>query len=1280
MGRASLGAAWAPLALAALLAVHSAGPAAAGLVATDSYSCDPATCRPPACLCPSNSPPGGLPLAQVPQFVLISHDNALDELPYELMMRVLGDKTQPNGCPVPVTWFAMRYHSNCENGQAALARGDEVAMQANRFVPDDPFTAPVDPNPNYNNVDPATGKPSLEIEITMSRKWWNEVCGLPLKDMVGFRAQEYYNNPAIRQTLSKAGWLYDATIPESWYPNSPTSPAANEILWPYTMDAGIPQDCGYLGPTIGKCSAGERYAGLWEVPLWTLQVGGTNYGLSDYGNTETEGIPPVDDMAQLLKDALDQRLQGGRSPLQLSTFYEWLGAKPPSDCATDADPYCFQYKRELSEGAKALQQLIDYAADKPEVRFVTYSDLIRWMQDPVPLDRFDAWQQCKVTGVKADLTAVNLTAADKAGAFYLTQKKGAGGAGPAGAAGAPSPAPADGQAEAEAGTEAEAPASLPMAQLPGGLTTAAAPSPTAELDEAVELPAVEQLAPAPAPERPWPHRATARKNPSAAMMTEPSHEKSAWASLGGPLSDVLCCVAAASDAPAHELATCSLVCKGWHAVLKGDAPWAAALRRQFGYEAQSAEERRAGCRQLMIQALTGRLYLTGQCPAGLGCSPAGARFTAPERLLLCSADSDSQPVSLQAAAAGPRSLPAGLGRSISIKAVAAGADFAVLLTWDGSVLDTRCLASCVASPQRQQQGGSLDWSGLWRPPPGCRPLAVAAGGCWQGSGRAGGHVLVVTDQHTVWGWGANAAGQLGTGCISTQRSSQPSVEDAQPVASVPSWAAAPLEVADSAAATAMGFPVAACCGDEHSALLCRSGQAAMGRQGGCCYLLADVGPSAAWHGMHRTNQLAGGGGGDAANRAAAVVCGSGSLYALTSSGEVFSWGQGGQGELGLGGNSKNVCTPSRLPWAHDVAAVAASSGGRLAAVVDRGGRLLTFGAGKAGCLGHGDTAKKAVGRPVKALAGHTVYSAAGGTEWMLVLAGWRPPAGRGGKGGGGKGATVTSPRAAQLEVDPPPAGQEADAASGFRYLAVEPPSPRSEGALSPGSMPSTPLARRRSSGSGLGAEVDATSTASGSIGGWPGLRGRSGREQRKEEKERLGRSGRRQQGGEGERLDLAPEAAYSRRQRWMRDPPVSASPITPPESGSEEGSGGEASGGGTPRSRGSNGGRGGRGGSGDHHMAYLLRRQLKAFSSDPRQRQLVFPAEFSSRDRWQVHLMAEARGLMHESVGESGARRLVVWKPSRSRRSLKPSMLQGAVSDGDDGSGGTAAQVASGQQ
>ena len=78
------------------------------------------------------------------------------------------------------------------------------------------------------------------------------------------------------------------------------------------------------------------------------------------------------------------------------------------------------------------------------------------------------------------------------------------------------------------------------------------------------------------------------------------------------------------------------------------------------------------------------------------------------------------------------------------------------------------------------------------------------------------------------------------------------------------------------------------------------GQAGTGGVGGALNLLADVGPSADWHGMQRSNQQRGGGGGDAAARGVGAACGSGSLYALTEpGGEVFSWGQGGQGQRSL---------------------------------------------------------------------------------------------------------------------------------------------------------------------------------------------------------------------------------------------------------------------------------------------------------------------------------------------------------------------------------------------
>lgn len=43
------------------------------------------------------------------------------------------------------------------------------------------------------------------------------------------------------QALEKNGWLYDSTLPERYYSTSPTSPSVGKMLWPYTMDYGIPQ-------------------------------------------------------------------------------------------------------------------------------------------------------------------------------------------------------------------------------------------------------------------------------------------------------------------------------------------------------------------------------------------------------------------------------------------------------------------------------------------------------------------------------------------------------------------------------------------------------------------------------------------------------------------------------------------------------------------------------------------------------------------------------------------------------------------------------------------------------------------------------------------------------------------------------------------------------------------------------------------------------------------------------------------------------------------------------
>ncbi|KAL4426525.1 hypothetical protein ABPG77_008383 [Micractinium sp. CCAP 211/92] len=847
--------------------------------------------------------------------------------------------------------------------------------------------------------------------------------------------------------------------------------------------------------------------------------------------------------------------------------------------------------------------------------------------------------------------------------------------------------------------------------------------------------------------------------------------------LPGSLLECIC-----SHLDSNSLAACSAVCKAWHVLLCGagnsGAPWAAALRREYGHTLQSADDRAAARRMLIAARTSTRLFLAGNDPFGLPAGTLrGGRSTTPEELALLPTGAGSSGAAADDSDASARGLAGSsrvaagallqrgraLGGAISIRSIAAGADFAVLLTWDGRVLDTRCQ---MAAPTHGRD--ALEWRGFFQPPC-CRAVAVAAGGRWQCSGRPGGYVLVVTDQHTVWGWGANTAGQLGLGSRSSRGSRSASGTGAHvaeegpgggvgPPPAVPAWVAAPLEVVECDLAAGLGLPHAAACGEEHTLLACRDGsvhatgsnaagacglplpqlasssfspvplpageaaaavacggrnsavvtargrllvcggnelgQAGVGKPGGAVFLLRDIGPCASWHGMQRSNQSDGGGGGEAAAAAAGVTVGCGSLYAWTDGGDAFAWGQGGQGELALGASARNVATPSRMPWAHGTAQLAASCSGRFAALVDISGRLFTFGAGKSGALGHGNTAKRAVGRQVKALAGYAVHAVACGSDWMLVAAGWRPASGRGGRSGASPRAGSAHPQGRAIGSTPCSPPFLATPSSGFAYKEVEPEpaspcSPRlrsgqsgqqaghepSGGSASstghkPGSTPGTPSVSSHTGDTGTASEARGSSRGSR-------LRGRSGREQLREWEAEdrasagAGRGGQRgcrrrhgdDAGGFAELPDAAPEAALARRRRWMREPPAAPSPITPPDvdSGPDtDAPRGRRRGGGMP-------------GGVDREMAYLMRRQLKAFSADPRQRVLVLPKSFSSRDRWKAHVMAESWGLMHESRGEGGRRRLVVWKPSRGCKTLKPSMLEGWSSSSNSDLEGDAA-------
>lgn len=69
------------------------------------------------------------------------------------------------------------------------------------------------------------------------------------------------HNPQYREVLAAAGYEYDSTIIEPF--NTASSPSWAERLWPYTMDAGIPQAGRYL-------QSGPWAASLGRIPLLFL--------------------------------------------------------------------------------------------------------------------------------------------------------------------------------------------------------------------------------------------------------------------------------------------------------------------------------------------------------------------------------------------------------------------------------------------------------------------------------------------------------------------------------------------------------------------------------------------------------------------------------------------------------------------------------------------------------------------------------------------------------------------------------------------------------------------------------------------------------------------------------------------------------------------------------------------------------------------------------------------------------------------------------------------------
>ena len=64
--------------------------------------CDPSYCRLPDCYCGGKQIPGGYKPEQIPQLVLLTFDDAVNDLNKAFFKKLYEGRTNPNGCPIKV--------------------------------------------------------------------------------------------------------------------------------------------------------------------------------------------------------------------------------------------------------------------------------------------------------------------------------------------------------------------------------------------------------------------------------------------------------------------------------------------------------------------------------------------------------------------------------------------------------------------------------------------------------------------------------------------------------------------------------------------------------------------------------------------------------------------------------------------------------------------------------------------------------------------------------------------------------------------------------------------------------------------------------------------------------------------------------------------------------------------------------------------------------------------------------------------------------------------------
>jgi peptidoglycan/xylan/chitin deacetylase (PgdA/CDA1 family) len=207
---------------------------------------------------------------------------------------------------------------------------------------------------------------------------------IPAAQIIGFRAPYLLYKDSTFQVLEELGFSYDCSIESGFDLHTD----GTNFIWPYRLDHGSPDD-----KTI------RQHPGLWELPAYAVivppelrqqikkkfsgfdettgKITGLDWNLlAGY----TEGGAGLNKAEYLgtLKYTLDQRLKGNRAPMLFGAHTPFYTAQA---MGVDISPPNISYQ----EMREVIEEFIDYALTKPDVRIVPFGTILDWCKNPAPL-------------------------------------------------------------------------------------------------------------------------------------------------------------------------------------------------------------------------------------------------------------------------------------------------------------------------------------------------------------------------------------------------------------------------------------------------------------------------------------------------------------------------------------------------------------------------------------------------------------------------------------------------------------------------------------------------------------------------------------------------------------------------------------------------------------------------------------------------------------------------------------------------------------------------------